>query len=360
MSDRSPTCAPRVEAAVADAAPRDGVPLARRRSSARAQAELRRLRDERRDAARPGAAVQPPRDVAERLGGGARRRASATRSTRVEVAGPGFLNLFLADAWFARRARLGARPPATRSARAAPETPLHVNRRVRVARTRPGRCTPPATRHAAYGDALARMLAARRPRRRARVLRQRLRHARSSGSASRSAPARAARSRPRTATRATTSRDLAAQIAGRRRHADLADLARARRRAHARADQARRCTRFRVDFDRFFSERSLHEGSPVGHRARVRAPRPSRAARYRSDGALWLRTTEFGDDKDRVLERSTGEHTYFASDIAYHREQARARLRPLIAVWAPTTTATSGGCRRRSRRSAAARTSSSS
>jgi arginyl-tRNA synthetase len=38
---------------------------------------------------------------------------------------------------------------------------------------------------------------------------------------------------------------------------------------------------------------------------------------YERDGALWLRTTDFGDDKDRVIERSTGEHTYFASDIAY-------------------------------------------
>ena len=47
---------------------------------------------------------------------------------------------------------------------------------------------------------------------------------------------------------------------------------------------------------------------------------------YRSDGALWLRTTEFGDDKDRVLIRSSGEHTYFASDIAYHQAQARAGL----------------------------------
>ena len=51
---------------------------------------------------------------------------------------------------------------------------------------------------------------------------------------------------------------------------------------------------------------------------------PSSGHTYRSEGALWLRTTAFGDDKDRVLERSTGEHTYFAVDIAYH-EDKRAR-----------------------------------
>jgi arginyl-tRNA synthetase len=79
--------------------------------------------------------------------------------------------------------------------------------------------------------------------------------------------------------------------------------------------------RFRVRFDTWFSERSLHEAhppdpSPVEHAFDVLA---EQGRTYRSEGALWLRTTEFGDDKDRVLERSTGEHTYFASDIAYHQ-----------------------------------------
>ena len=48
---------------------------------------------------------------------------------------------------------------------------------------------------------------------------------------------------------------------------------------------------------------------------------------YRSEGALWLRTTEFGDDKDRVLIRSNGEPTYLAADVAYHWDKLRARLR---------------------------------
>ena len=54
---------------------------------------------------------------------------------------------------------------------------------------------------------------------------------------------------------------------------------------------------------------------------------------YRSDGALWLRTTEFGDDKDRVLVRSSGEHTYFASDIAYHQDKRERGFERQIDVW---------------------------
>jgi arginyl-tRNA synthetase len=76
---------------------------------------------------------------------------------------------------------------------------------------------------------------------------------------------------------------------------------------------------FGVEFDTWFSEKSLHETGPDGvsgvtHGFDVLA---GQGHSYRDDGALWLRTTDFGDDKDRVIERSTGEHTYFASDIAY-------------------------------------------
>ena len=42
---------------------------------------------------------------------------------------------------------------------------------------------------------------------------------------------------------------------------------------------------------------------------------------YEHEGAIWLRTTDFGDDKDRVLRRSNGEKTYFAADIAYHEDK---------------------------------------
>jgi arginyl-tRNA synthetase len=54
---------------------------------------------------------------------------------------------------------------------------------------------------------------------------------------------------------------------------------------------------------------------------------------YTSDGALWLRTSELGDDKDRVLIRSNGEHTYFASDIAYHQDKRERGFERQIDVW---------------------------
>jgi arginyl-tRNA synthetase len=74
--------------------------------------------------------------------------------------------------------------------------------------------------------------------------------------------------------------------------------------------------RYGVAFDTYFSERSLHEGSPsTVDRAIADVRRAGHV--YEHDDALWLRTTTFGDDKDRVLVRSGGEPTYFASDLAY-------------------------------------------
>ena len=75
-------------------------------------------------------------------------------------------------------------------------------------------------------------------------------------------------------------------------------------------------TRYGVMFDTYFSERSLHEGSPsTVDRAIADVRRLGHV--YEHDDAIWLRTTTFGDDKDRVLVRGGGEPTYFASDLAY-------------------------------------------
>jgi arginyl-tRNA synthetase len=79
--------------------------------------------------------------------------------------------------------------------------------------------------------------------------------------------------------------------------------------------------RFRVEFDVWFSERTLHESGAVD--AALRRLREQGHV-YDQDGAVWLRTTDFGDDKDRVLVRSNGELTYFASDAAYYLDK-RAR-----------------------------------
>ena len=72
---------------------------------------------------------------------------------------------------------------------------------------------------------------------------------------------------------------------------------------------------FGVSFDVWFSERTLHDGQAV-ERAVERLREQGHV--YVQDGAVWLRTTDFGDDKDRVLVRANGEPTYFAADAAYY------------------------------------------
>ena len=75
---------------------------------------------------------------------------------------------------------------------------------------------------------------------------------------------------------------------------------------------------FRADFDVFFHEQSLHESGAVDRAIeRLR----EQGALFENDGALWLRSTEFGDDKDRVIIKSDGEKAYFAADIAYYLDK---------------------------------------
>ena len=72
---------------------------------------------------------------------------------------------------------------------------------------------------------------------------------------------------------------------------------------------------FRTRFDMWTSERELHSSGKVAHGIDVLA---GQGHLYEADGALFMRTTDFGDDKDRVLVKSDGEYTYFASDTAYY------------------------------------------
>ncbi len=81
------------------------------------------------------------------------------------------------------------------------------------------------------------------------------------------------------------------------------------------AEQKAQLEHFRTSFDVWYSERSLLEHDGVGHAIeKLRG----QGHLYDADGALWMRTTDFTDDKDRVLIRSNGEPTYFASDAAYY------------------------------------------
>lgn len=96
------------------------------------------------------------------------------------------------------------------------------------------------------------------------------------------------------------------------------------------AEQDRDLREFRVYFDSFFSESSLYAEEKIADTLRDLR---DRGLTYEADGAEWLRTTAFGDDKDRVLVKSDGSYTYFLPDIAYHRDKARRGFDRVIDVW---------------------------
>lgn len=88
--------------------------------------------------------------------------------------------------------------------------------------------------------------------------------------------------------------------------------------------------RFGVRYDRWFSEKSLYEDGKVDS---VLSEIKERGFLYEQDGALWLETTRFGDDKDRVVRRKSERYTYFASDIAYHNNKFNRGFRRIIDIW---------------------------
>ena len=98
---------------------------------------------------------------------------------------------------------------------------------------------------------------------------------------------------------------------------DPGDLAAVRRFAVAalRREQDEDLRAFGVKFDNYYLESSLYTDGKV--EAAVEALIAS-GKTYQQDGALWLRTTDYGDDKDRVMRKSDGSHTYFVPDVAYH------------------------------------------
>ncbi|MBU4565025.1 MAG: arginine--tRNA ligase [Desulfarculus sp.] len=87
---------------------------------------------------------------------------------------------------------------------------------------------------------------------------------------------------------------------------------------------------FHVSIDSYFSERSLVTDGAV---ERAFAALREKGLLYEAEGALWFKATEFGDEKDRVVKRSNGEITYFASDIAYHLDKFRRGFGRLVDVW---------------------------
>ncbi len=89
-------------------------------------------------------------------------------------------------------------------------------------------------------------------------------------------------------------------------------------------------TEFGVTFDTWFSEKSLFDSALVD---KALAKLEQNGHLYRQDGATWFRSTHFGDEKDRVVQRENGQFTYFASDIAYHLNKFERGFDQVIDIW---------------------------
>jgi len=87
---------------------------------------------------------------------------------------------------------------------------------------------------------------------------------------------------------------------------------------------------FDCRFDHWFSERTLHDSGLVDDTIKALS---SMGHIYEKAGALWFRSSAFGDEKDRVVKRSNGATTYFAADIAYHREKLKRGFHYLVDIW---------------------------
>ena len=128
-------------------------------------------------------------------------------------------------------------------------------------------------------------------------------------------------------------RDVEAEFGQRLRQADRPSRLRLLR-DHAttalRAEQDRDLREFGVVFDNYFAESQLYT---EGRLQETLDELNTRGLTYDSEGAIWVRTATFGDDKDRVLVKSDGTYTYFLPDLAYHRDKARRGFQHVIDVW---------------------------
>jgi arginyl-tRNA synthetase len=269
-----------------------------------------------------------PRAVAERLQAELERDLGASGSVdRIEVAGPGFVNLFLSDAWYRRalaalsaaRVDLGPAPVEdpgrvlVEFVSANPTGPLHVG----------------GGRHAAYGDAVVRLLQA------VGHEVQREYYVNDAGAQiARFADSIAARMEGREPPEDGYGGEYVAELAERLAGDGLgpADGEALGRRGVELMLETVRATleRFGIPpYDTWFHERDLYTRGEVES---ALAELDERGHTYRHEGALWLRTTDFGDDKDRVLIRANGEPTYLAADVAYHWDKLQRGFGRLIDV----------------------------
>ena len=278
---------------------------------------------------------RPPREVAEAI---AARLSARGTIEKVQVAGPGFINLFLGHGWlhqvleqileqgnvYGRASPTGQRVQ-VEFVSANPTGPLHVG----------------TARNAALGDSIANVLAA------AGSAVEREYYWNDTGTQMEllgvSLEARylellgVEAEIPEGGYQGAYLRDLAEQI-GKDVGDRLLEIDPTERRQFLVEEGRRRMfeailatlARFGVRFDAFKTEAELVESGKVAE-AVERLRRAGYA--YDSDGAVWFRSTEFGDDKDRVLIRRTGEPTYFAKDCAYLLDKAARGFDRMVYVW---------------------------
>ncbi|MFZ0043884.1 MAG: arginine--tRNA ligase [Solirubrobacteraceae bacterium] len=256
----------------------------------------------------------PPREIAERVGA-ALAETLGDELTRYEVAGPGFLNLVLSDAW--HRRALGtilSAGAAFGGGGAGPGQRILVEF---VSANPTGPLVAANGQAAAYGDALSRILAHHGN----AVWREY--YFNDAGTQIRLlGESVQARARGEAVPAGGYQGDYVLELAGAIPGVESLPTEEVSARAVELVLGQVKATleRYGVHYDQFFSERTLHEGSPSYlDRALEIVDRGGHS--YQSEGALWLRTTTFGDDKDRVLRRSDGLPTYFAADLAYLLEK---------------------------------------
>jgi arginyl-tRNA synthetase len=252
---------------------------------------------------------EPPRAIAERLGDTLRAQLGSAVA-KLEIAGPGFLNLFMGDDWYLA-ALAGLVEAGERYGAGSPGTRERISVEF-VSGNPTGPLTVAHGRHAAYGDALCRLLEF------AGQAVEREYYVNDYGSqVLRFGESIRARARGEEPPQDGYMGGYVGEMAERIDAAAETEPAELASRGIELMLEGVRATldRFRVRMDGFFSERSLHSEGAVDGAIELLAERDYV---YSHEGAVWLRTTALGDDKDRVLKRSSGELTYFASDIAYH------------------------------------------
>ncbi|HVF06172.1 MAG TPA: arginine--tRNA ligase [Frankiaceae bacterium] len=268
--------------------------------------------------------ARPPREVAEAI---ATRLRNADAIAQVDVAGPGFLNITLADDALGRLARTiveqgaaygrsdagGKRKVNLEFVSANPTGPMHVGH----------------ARWAACGDALGRLLDAT-----GHDVTREFYVNDAGAQTDRLAASLLARARGEEVAEdgyhgeyvTETAATIVAENPGLLDRDDALAVFKERGLAILLGEIQETLRAFGVEFDVWFSERSLHESGEIA-KAVERFREQGRV--FEQDGAIWLRTTDFGDDKDRVLVRSDGAPTYFAADCAYYldkRERGAERV----------------------------------